>query len=98
MIRTPSCLAPFAREVVRSTGLTLPSPGTWKPASRSSVFAHGNRSAISRGEISSTSSPSCRWNAATRRYSSRRASSAAASMRPTGLKPVAWPVSSSRRA
>ena len=97
-IRTPSCRAPFASASVTSTGLTRPSPGTWKPASRSSVRAQGNSSAISRGEISCTSSPRCRWKVATRRYSSSRASSAAASISPTGRKPVAWPVSASRRA
>ncbi len=46
-IRTPSRRAPLASAIVRSTGLTRPSPGTWKPASRSSVLAQGNRSAIS---------------------------------------------------
>ncbi len=98
MMRTPSCRAPLASAVVTSTGFTRPSPGTWNPASRSSVLAQGKRSDISRGEISSTSSPRCRWKAATRRYSSSRASSAAASIRPTGLKPVACPVSASSRA
>ena len=95
---TPRFFAPRASDWVTSTGFTRPSPGTWKPASRSSVRAQGNSSAISRGEISSTSRPRCRWNAATRRYSCSRSSSAAASIRPTGLKPVATPVSASSRA
>ena len=67
--RTPRSRAPRARLIVTSTGLTRPSPGTWKPASRSSVRASGKSSAISRGPISCTSRPSCRWKAATRRYS-----------------------------
>ena len=89
--RTPRARAPRARLIVRSTGLTRPSPGTWKPARRSSVRASGNSSAISQGPISSTSRPCTRWKAATRRYSSSRSASAAASMSPTGLKPVATP-------
>ena len=71
--------------------MTRPSPGTWKPASRSSVLAHGKRSDISVGPISSTSSPRWRWKAATRRYSWSRSASAAASISPTGLNPVDTP-------
>ncbi len=61
-------------------------------------MAQGKSAFISAGEISSTSRPRWRWNAATRRYSSSRSASAAASISPTGLKPVAWPVSASNRA
>ena len=71
-MRTPRLRAPRASDMVRSTGLTRPSPGTWKPAMRPSMSACGKSSAISRGPISSTSSPRRRWKVATRRYSSSR--------------------------
>ncbi len=58
----------------------------------SSVRASGNSRFTSDGEISCTSTPQKRLNAATRRYSSSRSASAATSMNPTGLNPVACPV------
>ena len=64
----------------------------------SSTRASGNSVFTSAGEISCTSTPHQRLKAATRRYSSRRSASAATSMKPTGLNPVAWPVSASSRA
>ena len=63
----------------------------------SSTRASGNSRLTSAGEISSTSTPQWRLKAATRRYSSSRSASAATSMKPTGMKPVAWPVSASSR-
>ena len=64
----------------------------------SSVRASGKSSFTFAGEISWTSTPQYRLNAVMRRYSSRRSLSAATSMKPTGLKPVESPVSSSSRA
>jgi hypothetical protein len=54
-------------------------------------------SATSAAEISCTSTPQYRLNADTRRYSSSRSASVAISMNPTGLNPVARPVSASSR-
>ena len=96
-IVAPRIRAPLARAIVTSTGFTRPSVGVWKAARMSSVRAIGNSSPTSRGLISCTSTPQCRLNAETRRYSSRRPASAATSISPIGRKPVAWPVSASSR-
>src|ERR1041384_8803686 len=48
--------------------------------------------------ISCTSTPQNRLNADTRRYSSSRSGSVVTWRKPTCFRPVAWPVSASRRA
>ncbi len=57
------------------------------------MWASGNSSFTSPAEISWTSTPQNRLKAETRRYSSSRSGSVATSMKPTGLNPVASPVS-----
>ena len=45
MTRTPSCRAPLASDTVRSTGLTRPSSGMWKPGEQ--VVGLGPREQVS---------------------------------------------------
>ena len=61
----------------------------------SSVRANGHSAATSAGEISWSSTPKPRANAASRRSASSRAGVVASEMWPIGRKPVARPVSAS---
>ena len=73
-------------------------PDSYAVGMLADILASGKSSATCRGESSCTSTPQCRLKVETRRYSSRRSLSAATSIKPHCLSPVAWPVSASRRA
>ncbi len=95
--RAPRLRAPRASDMHTSTGLARPSSATRKPASTSSVRANGHSAATSAGEISWSSTPKPRANAASRRSASSLAGVVASEMWPIGRNPVARPVSASSR-
>ena len=73
-ICAPRCRAPFAIDIVTSTGLARPSSGVQKPRTTSSVRISGTRSATSRGDSTSLVIPTERMYAVSRRrLSSARA-------------------------
>ena len=96
-MRAPRIRAPRASDMHTSTGLARPSSATRKPARMSSVRANGHSCATSSAEISLSSTPNPRANAASLRSASSLAGVVASEMWPMALNPVESPVSASRR-
>ena len=96
-IVTPPWRAPLARASVVSMGFVRPSRGSHTAPARSSVRRSGQRRPASAGVITSASTSKQRAIDARRASSCMRSALRARLRLPGRRKPVAWPVSASRR-